>query len=54
MRLPAVFMWLTGTVSQVLSIKRSLLDDWLYNRVMLQLPGTTGTVGMQVEIVALP
>ena len=23
---------------------RSLLDDWLYDRVMLQLLGTTGTV----------
>ena len=36
---------LTGTVSQVLLIDRSLLDDWSYDRVMLQLLGTAGTVG---------
>ena len=35
---------LTGTVSQVLLMNRSLPDDWSYDRVMLQLLGTTGTV----------
>ena len=34
---------LTDTVSQVLLMDRSIPDDWLYNRVMLQLLGTTGT-----------
>ena len=34
---------LTGTVFQVLLMNRSLSDDWSYNRVMLQLLGTTGT-----------
>ena len=37
-------MSLTGTVSQVLVMNRSLLDDWLYNRLMVQLLGTAGTV----------
>ena len=37
-------MWLTGTVSQVISIKTILSDDWLNDRVMLQLLGTSGTV----------
>ena len=37
-----VAYWLlTGTVSQVLSMNRSLPDD---DKVMLQLLGTTGTV----------
>ena len=35
---------LTGTVFQVLLMDRSLLDDWLYDRVMLQLLATAGTV----------
>ena len=34
----------TGTVSQVLLTDRSILDDWSYDRVMLQLLGTAGTV----------
>ena len=34
---------LTGIVSQVLLMNRSLPDDWSYNRLMLQLLGTTGT-----------
>jgi len=34
---------LTGIVSQVLLMNRSLPDDWSYSRVMLQLLGTTGT-----------
>ena len=38
------FSLLTGSVSQVLLMNRSLPDDWLYNRVMLQLLGTAGTV----------
>ena len=28
-------------------MNRSLLDDWLYDRVMLQVLGTAGTVGKQ-------
>ena len=36
---------LTGTVSQVLLMNRSLPDGWSYDRVMLQLLGTAGTVG---------
>ena len=39
-----VVIKLTGTVSQVLLMYRSLPDDWLYDRVMLQLLGTAGTV----------
>ena len=35
---------LTGKVSQVVVMNRSLPDDWLYDRVMLQLVGTVGTV----------
>ena len=35
---------LTGTEFQVLLMNRSLLDDWLYDKVMLQLLGTAGTV----------
>ena len=31
---------LSGTVSQVLVMNRSLSDGWLYDRVMLQLVGT--------------
>ena len=37
---------LTGTVFQVLLMDRSPPDDWLYDRVMLQLLGTAGTVGV--------
>ena len=44
-------MSLTGTVFQVLLMNRRLLDDWLYDKVRLQLLGAVGTVGMQVEIV---
>ena len=35
---------LTGAVSQVLLMNRSLPDDWSYDRVMLQLLGAAGTV----------
>ena len=35
---------LTGTAFQVLLMDRSLPDDWSYDRVMLQLLGTAGTV----------
>ena len=38
-------MQLTGTVSQVLSMDRSLPDSWSYDRMMLQLRGAAGTVG---------
>ena len=34
----------TGTVSQVMAINRSLVDDRLYDRLMLQFGGTAGTV----------
>ena len=37
-------MWPTSTVSQVMSIKTTLSDDWLNDRVMLQSLGTSGTV----------
>jgi len=42
--LSILFMWLTGTEVQVLNIDRSLSDDWLYDRVRLQLIETAGTV----------
>ena len=46
---PLVNFWdldaLTGTVSQVMAMNRSLPDDRLYDRLMLQLVGTAGTVG---------
>ena len=35
---------LTGTVSQVLLMNCNLPDDWLYDRVMLQVLGTAGTI----------
>ena len=34
---------LTGTAFHLLLMDRSIPDDWSYNRVMLQLLGTTGT-----------
>ena len=37
---------LTGTVFQLLLMDRRLPDDWLYDRVRLQLLGTAGTVGV--------
>ena len=40
-------MMLTSTVSQVLLINSSLLDDCSYDKVMLQLLGTAGTVSKQ-------
>ena len=39
-----VVIKLTGTVSQVLLINRSLPDDWWYDTQMLQLLGTAGTI----------
>ena len=39
-----VVIKLTGTVFQVLLMNRSLPDDWSYDRVMLQLLETAGTV----------
>ena len=41
---------LTGTVLQVLLMNRSLPDDWLYDRVMLQLLGTPRTVRRTWEL----
>ena len=29
-------------------MNRSLLSDWLYDRVMLQLLGTAGTIGVMI------
>ena len=48
-----LLVWLTGTEFQVLLKSRSLLDDWLYDSVMLQLLGTAGTVGKQVDHTAV-
>lgn len=36
---------LTGTVSQMVAMDSSLLDDWSYVRILTQLVGTAGTVG---------
>lgn len=36
-------MGLTGIKSQVVSMNCNFLDDWPYNRAMLQLPGAAGT-----------
>ena len=44
-----VVIKLTGTVFQVLLMIRSLPDDWLYDRVMSQLLGCAGTVGMHTQ-----
>ena len=40
-------VWLTGIESHVLLMSCSLPDDWSYNKVMLQLVGTAGTVIVQ-------
>ena len=45
-----VVIRLTGTVFQVLLMNRSLPDDWLYDRVMLQLLETAGTVRKNLGI----
>ena len=45
-------MWLTGIESHVLLMSCSLPDDWSYNRVMLQVMGTAGTVRVQANFFA--